>query len=389
MCCARTSTDTILWQVQTGKFKIEPQTNGIRNINLGISGPTMEAIGGPGPHWLKYNSDPNRGSAVREGLVPQITPLVNAQIRDAVICIGHDKRYYMTGSTGDDIWHKNDGVELWVSDDLRQWDYMGLIWSFEKEGTWQKDWRFHRHAVRALWAPEIHFVKGNYFITLSMPPGDRGLLKSATGRPEGPYINALAIDGRWLTDIDASLFEDEDGTVYVLYGGGMIARMKEDMSSMAEAPRKPVLIAPDTIPSHHASSCSTRRQCSDIGHEGAYMFKRNGLYYLTAADTYEGRYSSMVAISENIYGPYRLRHEAVPCSGGTSYFKDHEGRWWCTYFGNDNQSHFREMPGMIHVDFTAAGLIFPAKKQPFLAPEAQSDWELKWEKVWKERYKAE
>lgn len=30
-----------------------------------------------------------------------------------------------------------------------------------------------------------------------------------------------------------------------------------------------------------------------------------------------GRYSPMIAVSDNIYGPYRMRHEAVPCGGGT------------------------------------------------------------------------
>ena len=101
---------------------------------------------------------------------------------------------------------------------------MGLVWSFEQDATWQQ-WRFHKKAVRALWAPEIHYIKGNYYITLSMPPGDRGLLKSTTGLPEGPYVNALADDGYWKEDIDASLFEDEDGSVYLVYGGGYIARM--------------------------------------------------------------------------------------------------------------------------------------------------------------------
>ena len=238
-----------------------------RTTNLGISGPSMTAVGGPGAHFLKYNSNPNAGSAVRDGLIPPIGPLIDAQIRDAVICVGHDGRYYMTGSCGDDIWKQNDGVELWVSSDLRSWDYMGLVWSFDRDGTWQREWRHHHRPVRALWAPEIHYVKGNYFITLSMPPGDRGLLKSSTGRPEGPYVNALADDGKWDGDIDASLFEDTDGTVYVIWGGGWIARMKDDMSGMAEEPRQPILLNPDTVASHHARTCPKRCGATDIGHE--------------------------------------------------------------------------------------------------------------------------
>ena len=35
------------------------------------------------------------------------------------------------------------------------------------------------------------------------------------------------------------------------------------------------------------------------------FFKRNGKYYLGAADNYEGRYSTCLAISDNIYGRIR------------------------------------------------------------------------------------
>ena len=120
-----------------------------RTDYLGLSGPTMEALGGPGQHFVKYNSRPDAGSAVREGLMPPVHPLVDAQIRDAVICVGHDGRYYLTGSTGDDIWKKNDGVELWVSSDLVKWDYIGLVWSFERDATWQRQWRDHHGPVSA------------------------------------------------------------------------------------------------------------------------------------------------------------------------------------------------------------------------------------------------
>lgn len=365
MCQLTIGTDTMLLAAQTRNFYVEPKTGQARNINLGISGPNQDAIGGPSANAVKYNLSPNpeRGSAVRRGLIPDVKPLFNAQVRDTEICLGGDGRYYLTGSTGADIWHFNDGVELWVSDDLKKWDYLGLVFSIEKDGTWEKRWKFHHKATRALWAPEIHYVKGNYFITLSMPPGGRGLLKSSTGKPEGPYVNALGGDCYWPGDIDGSLFEDEDGTVYYLYGGGMIAKMKDDMSGLAEEPIKPILLNPDTVASHHATSCSKRRNCTDIGHEGAFMFKRNGLYYLTAADSYEGRYSSMAAISENIYGPYRMRHEAVPCGGGTGYFKDKEGQWWCSFFGNDSQAPFREKPAIVKVGFRKDGTVYVVKQQ--------------------------
>jgi xylan 1,4-beta-xylosidase len=306
-------------------------------------------------------------SAMKAGLIPDLKPLIpDTQLRDTIVIVGGDGDYYLTGSSGDDIWDHNDGVELWRSTDLKKWDYLGLVWTFEKDATWPKAWRWHNKPVRALWAPELHYIKRlkNYFITFSMPPGDRGILRSTTAKPEGPYINALANDGRFPGDIDASLFEDDDGTVYLVWGGGWVARMKDDLSDLAEEPRKPALLHPDKNPVHHADTCPPRRDCSDIGREGASLFKNDGKYYLTAADTYEGRYSSLAAISDNVYGPYDHRHEAVPCGGGTDYFQDKEGNWWCAYFGNDDQSPFREKPAIVRVEFDAEGLIHVAKTQP-------------------------
>ena len=172
----------------------------------------------------------------------------------------------------------------------------------------------------------------------------------------------LAVPIEFDGDIDASLFEDDDGKVYLIYEGGMIARMKDDMSGLAEDPKKPALLDPDTNPAHHAETCASQRQCSDIGHEGACLFKRNGKYYLTAADTYEGRYSSMAAISENIYGPYKGRHEAVPSGGGTDYFEDKRGNWWDCFFGNEDQAPFREKPAMVAIEFDKDGRIHPVRR---------------------------
>ena len=55
------------------------------------------------------------------------------------------------------------------------------------------------------------------------------------------------------------------------------------------------------------------------------------MYSLGAADSYEGRYLTCLAISEHIYGPYRNPHESIPCGGGTGFFGDKKGNWWCSY----------------------------------------------------------
>mgnify|MGYP000552072542 CR=1 FL=1 len=67
------------------------------------------------------------------------------------------------------------------------------------------------------------------------------------------------------------------------------------------------------------------------------------------------------------------------------YFKDKEGNWWCSYFGNDSQSHFREKIGFIRADFTSDGLVYPAKEQPFVDKKDRGTWENSWNKIWKEK----
>jgi hypothetical protein len=98
--------------------------------------------------------------------------------------------------------------------------------------------------------------------------------------------------------------------------------------------------------------------------EGASLFKANHKYYLGGAGFYKGRYSSLVAISDNVLGPYKMWHEAVPCGGGGNYFSDKAGNWFCTYFGNDDQSPWREKPGIIQIGFAPDGRIVVAKDQP-------------------------
>jgi beta-xylosidase len=326
---------------------------GPRDRVYGISGPGAKHTAA----WANYNRSAT-GSAVAGGLIPDLQPLIpDTQLRDTIVILGGDGNYYMTGSSGADIWDFNDGIEVWRSPDLKKWDYVGEVWSFDKDGTWEKDWRWHRHPVRAIWAPEIHYIKRlkNYFLAISMPPGNRGILKSTTGKPEGPYVNALANDGFFKGGIDSTLFEDDDGKVYFSSGGASsIALMNDDLSGIVGEPKHIEFEKP-------ADGSWTR---DSVAMEGASLFKRNGIYYLGGAAFYKGRYSSVVAMSTNIYGPYKNWEEAVPCGGGTDYFQDKDGNWWDAYFGNDNQSPFREKPAIVRVDFDNAGMIHVAKKQP-------------------------
>jgi xylan 1,4-beta-xylosidase len=304
---------------------------------------------GPAPANLLPWGESDSGRVVSQGLIPPVKPLLHLHLRDTIVCLGGDGNYYMTGSTGDDIWKANDGVELWRSPDLKSWTYLGLVWDIERDGGWEKRWTIRKgDYFRAVWAPEIHFINGNYFICLSISRSGISVLRSTTGRAEGPYVHAFSPDAPLRNGIDATLFGDDDGSVYLTYGGAFeMVRLKRDMSGYDGDWRPVTLDTPDLDPAHHNKKC-VRHGYKDIGFEGATMFKHDGLYYLGAVDRFvNNRYSFALATADTPFGPYRDRYESVPCGGGGNIFRDKQGRWWCTIFGNDDEAPFREKPGIV------------------------------------------
>jgi alpha-galactosidase len=258
----------------------------------GISGPGEPAqgsgLGGwrsgregvryKGPHpkagWqLDWDAKETSTDKVIElGLLPPIKPIWELHLRDTIITLGGDGIYYMTGSSGDNIWDRNDGIELWKSADLKKWDYAGLVWSLAKDATWQK-------GARYVWAPEIHYLKGKkiYVLTLCVGGGvnGTGFLVSSSGKPEGPYINPFKPDARITGGIDSTIFEDDDGKIYYTWGrGDTIYQLKDDLSGFADAPHH---IELDSASQEKARVLGVR---SGVGSEGPSLFKRNGKYLI-------------------------------------------------------------------------------------------------------------
>ena len=290
--------------------------------------------------------------------LPVVKPILDQKLRDPSICIGPDGFYYLTGTTannpapGSDTtgwWHKNEGIRIWKSRDLKKWEPLGLVWTFEKDATWAKEFRkINGILKRALWAPEIFYLNGTFWLTYSMNYRGCGLLKSTTGRPEGPYRD-VKTNGPLTGNIDASLFRDDDGSVYFVWQNGMIAKMKDDMSGLAEEPRH-------LKPANH----------KQVGFEGAFITKYKGKYILICAEfNIEGQkrtYDCMAAISDNLYGPFGDRFLAIPSGGHNMIFKDKKGKWMSTIFGSDDFCVLSETPGILPIRFSPDGKFRPLMK---------------------------
>ena len=289
--------------------------------------------------------------------MPVIEPLFDHAVRDPSVCVGPDGTYYLTGTTANNPsfnhdttgwFFVNEGIRVWKSKDLKDWEPLGLVWSLDEDATWAREFKPRRGVkARAVWAPEIFYLKGTFWLTYSMNYGGCGLLKSVSGKAEGPYVDVRP-EGPITGQIDASLFQDDDGTIYFLYQNGKIARMSEDMTRLVEEPRM-------LKPANH----------EQVGFEGAFMTKYRDKYILICADynEYEGgrTYDCMAAIADDVYGPFGDRFLAIPHAGHNMIFKTNEGQWMSTFFGEprDSKAVFYERPGILPIAFDEDGHFYP------------------------------
>ncbi len=294
---------------------------------------------------------PTPNTILEKGVVGRTKYLLGEErMRDPSVTLGGDGYYYAVG-TKDFGWvYPEGGIEMWRSKDLKNWETMGFVWTFAKEGSqWMKDAVHKRGDRKMLWAPEVTFIKNNYWLTICLNVGSTTILKSTTGKPEGPYkeIETAPI----AAGIDGFLFQDTDEKVYLVWGDGNIARMKDDMSGFAEEPRKL-----KTINNEH------------VGYEGNCLVKHNGKYIMTGAEwngplRTEGTYDMMYATADNIYGPYSSRKVGVPHGGHGTVFKGKNGEWFTSMFGNDRTAPFRRRLGIIPLIITPDFKIYPNDTQ--------------------------
>lgn len=133
-------------------------------------------------------------------------------------------------------------------------------------------------AAYAMWAPSAIEHRGRYYLffganDLKHDGQLGGIGVAVSDRPEGPFRDAIGkpLIGRIINGaqpIDQMAFRDDDGALYLYYGGWKhcnVARLNDDLTGFLPLPGgttfKPITPSPDYV-------------------EGPFMLKRRGVYYL-------------------------------------------------------------------------------------------------------------
>lgn len=258
----------------------------------------------------------------------------------------HDKGPDCGRFTMDDWW-------IWSSPDLVQWKH---------ECTIRPEETYHGKPDSSCWAVDAMDRNGKYFWYFSRGPKNIGVMVSDT--PVGPWRDPLGkpllAEGYVPTSIrDPGLFKDDDGECYIVFGtfDFYIARLNEDMISLAEAPRKITINNPQ-------GPCAEGKT-----DDKPYLHKRDGIYYLSWG-CYYGMSRSLygdydckgsIILEENVDPGLRYLHQHISVDRHGSFFEWH-GQWYfiCNEMGVTQNKFFRDS-SLCYVNYLANGEIEPVK----------------------------
>lgn len=344
-------------------------------------------------------SDPTAPVGNKDLTVPSsVKPLMDYWMRDTYVMQAPDGYYYLTGTTATPgrqfpggrihCWDYNDGLYLWRSKDMKAWQPLGLVWSFDKNAaSWQRKGAPLKPGAmspnkdpldsfyRAVWAPELHYIKSqNKWLMIACMNGGLGsfVLESTSGKPEGPYKNIAGNkDKAIFPNIDLSLFEEDNGEVYLIGHNHFIAKMKPDLSDVAEpfqklkeSPYNPEPYIEGVFITKKGSRYQLLQTVWSVKKpDGSFTYLRDDKKDLNSLYSYD----VVVAESNNIYGPYGRRYPAILEGGHNNIFKDRNGDWWSTTFFNPRGAMGTKYattcrPGLVPVKWKNGKLMPDAKR---------------------------
>ena len=240
-------------------------------------------------------------------------------------------------------------------------------------------------AERQMWAPDAACRDGRYYLYFPAKTAE-GLFRIGVAvgeHPAGPFTpQPRPIDGTY--SIDPSVFADDDGEHYLLFGGiwggqlqkyrdnaydagneeprdgepalgPRIARLRADMLELDEPTREVQILDKQGRPLR--ADDHNRRYF-----EGPGLHKYEGRYYLSYSTG--NTHLLCYAVGDNPYGPFTYQGQVLrPVVGWTTHHSicEYEGRWYLFYHDSllsGGVTHLRSVK-MVELQHDAEGRIVP------------------------------
>ncbi|MFD1757588.1 glycoside hydrolase family 43 protein [Rufibacter sediminis] len=276
-----------------------------------------------------------------------LNPILTGFYPDPAICrVGED--YYLILSS----FAYYPGVPIFHSKDLVNWNQIGNILDRPEQLNLDK----HR-ITRGIFAPTLSYHDGVYYMVTTLIDRGGNFVVTATN-PAGPWSNPV-----WLQDvqgIDPSLFFDEDGKAYIiynsdapdnkpLYDGHRTIKMQEFDYKNLKTTSAPIILVNGGV------DLSKK----PVWIEGPHIYKKDGYYYLMAAEGGTSvNHSEVILRSKKVNGDYvpnpnnpiltqrhlpANRKNPVSATGHADLVQTQNGEWWAVFLATrpyDTEDHY-------------------------------------------------
>lgn len=257
---------------------------------------------------------------------PARNPIIWADVPDvAVIRVGDT--YYMSSTT----MHMSPGLPIMKSKNLVNWEMLNYAYDRLVENDAMNLENGRNCYGQGSWASCLRYHNGTYYATTF----------SATSGRTHIYTTQDIEKGDWRASSfspalhDNTLFFDDDGHVYMIYGAGRLTLVEllPDLSGIKPNGVKKVII-------EDANLLFGENEAGGLNGEGSQLTKVNGKYYLLNIASPKSRWSRSVLLhrADKITGPYegRVTLEDKGVAQGC-LIDTPDGKWYAMLF-QDNGS---------------------------------------------------
>lgn len=289
--------------------------------------------------WFHYEGSDPADAQHTPGPGQYRNPVIKGFHPDPSVVRVDDDFYLVTSTFG---WFP--GIPVFHSRDLVNWTQIGN--AIDRPS--QLDFGSH-DLVNGVFAPAIEHHDGRFYIVNTCFPSCGGNFVITASNPAGPWSDPV-----WLPElaggIDPSLFFDDDGRAWIVnndlppggerWNGHRAIWLQEfDPVALRTLGARRVILDGGVDPSQKPEYL-----------EGPHLYRRDGWYYLTAAEGGTGQMHRQVILrSRQVTGPYQawsgnpvltqsdLPHERpwpVTSAGHADFVQAEGGQWWALFLGN-------------------------------------------------------
>lgn len=215
-------------------------------------------------------------------------PLIFADVPDmSMVRVGDT--YYMSSTT----MHMAPGVPIMKSKDLSNWELINYAYNILDDVDAMNLVNGKSTYGRGSWASCIRYHNGTFYVSTFAQTTGKTYIYSTKDIEKGPW-KEFSFQPAYH---DHTLFFDDDGKVYLIYGNGKlnIVELKEDLTGIKPGTDH-VLIGNASLPAGTSIG---------LGAEGSQLFKVNNKYYLFNITWPKGGMRTVVVHrADSITGPY-------------------------------------------------------------------------------------